>query len=93
MTEQEVDKMCHSMEIEEISKLRKHLDWYISKWFGFDPRAREARTAEWIVEASKRLEGKVEPCCECGNPYPAVDLHFGHQIYCSECRKIWGRDD
>jgi len=32
------------------------------------------------------MQGKTEPCCECGNEYPRADLLAGH-IYCKRCRR------
>src|SRR5262245_40196654 len=32
------------------------------------------------------LDGKVEPCCECGNDYPRADLVVRGDIYCPKCR-------
>lgn len=50
---------------------------------GLEHRAREAaRQAVHVVNS----RGKVEPCCECGEDYPAEELALG-QIYCSKCRE------
>ncbi len=40
------------------------------------------------VEPAKgeALEGKTEPCCECGEDYPRADLVGGGHIYCPKCR-------
>lgn len=76
----------HDMSIEEIGQLRRSCDDYLSMWFGFSEEARSKRTPEWVEAAAKRLEGKTEPCCECGEDYPAADLQLGGEIYCANCR-------
>jgi len=30
----------------------------------------------------------MEPCCDCGEPYPRIDLHASGYIYCPKCRAI-----
>lgn len=76
----------HKLTIEELSQLRKDIDSYFNTWFGFTSVNRAKRTAEWIEKAKWRLEGQVEPCCECGEDYPRFDLHFNDEIYCTKCR-------
>ncbi len=83
----ELDDLCHGLSIDEIARLRDHLVWYISKWFGFDQRARVARTPEWEARAAKRLVGKTETCCECCEEYPAADLQLGGEVFCPKCRE------
>lgn len=29
---------------------------------------------------------QIIPCAECGEPYPAADLHTLGEIYCEKCR-------
>lgn len=84
---EELEEWCHRKTIQEIAKVREALDYYVTMYFGFDRRAKEARTEEWIDKASKRLEGKTEPCCECGESYPAADLHLRDHVFCEKCRK------
>jgi hypothetical protein len=91
MSDDELDALCHSMSIDEVARVAHHLDRYISKWYGFCRTAKAERTPEWVEAASKRLEGKTAPCCECGDPYPLADLRFGEgpaSIYCVVCRAM-----
>lgn len=88
MTREELTALFHTMTIDEIGNLKRAADEYMSMWFGFDRTQAAKRTPEWIEAASKRLAGQVEPCCECGEDYPRVDLHFGREIYCAKCRVI-----
>lgn len=34
------------------------------------------------------LDGKFEPCCECGEDYPRADLILDSEIFCPKCRVI-----
>lgn len=88
MTREELITILHGMTIDEIGGVKDTAAEYLSMWFGFDQKQKAKRTPEWIEAASKRLAGQVEPCCECGEDYPRVDLHFGREIYCPKCRAI-----
>lgn len=81
----------HELTIDQMVDLRKQIDNYISTWFGFSPRFKDLQTPEFIEQAKWRLEGQFEPCCDCGENYPRVDLHFGGEIYCPECRQTENR--
>ncbi len=86
-SKEEIEEWCHNHSLDEIGRVSDHLKYYITKYFGFDKRAKEARTEKWIIKASKRLEGHIEPCCECGSFYPAADLVLRDEIFCEKCRK------
>lgn len=91
MSDDELDALCHSMSIDEIADMAHRLERYISKWHGFDRTARAERTPEWVEAASRRLDGKTAPCCECGDGYPLADLYFKDgpaSIYCAVCRTL-----
>lgn len=87
MTDQEIDEFCHTLSIEEVSRHLACFQSYLQRYFGFHPVAAAQRTPEFIAGASRRLEGRTEPCCACGNQYPRADLQFRGEIYCPGCRK------
>lgn len=77
----------HKLTINEIGDLRRQCEQYMETWFGFSREGKARQTPEWIAAAIWRLEGKTEPCCKCGEDYPAADLHFGGHVYCAKCRE------
>lgn len=86
MTKEELEQFCHSRSIEELCEMRRLISEYISTWFCFDQKYKARRTPEWIEKAKWRLEGKTEPCCECGEQYPTNELHFEGHVFCKSCR-------
>jgi hypothetical protein len=77
----------NKMSIEQVTALRRLCEQHLGTWFGFSVQAKERQTPEFKAATAWRLEGKVEPCCECGENYPTVDLHFGGHVFCEKCRK------
>jgi hypothetical protein len=72
--------------VEEVAALRRACERHLETWFAFSPQGRAGRTPAFEAATRWRLDGKTEPCCNCGEPYPAADLHFGDEIYCPGCR-------
>lgn len=73
--------------VDEVSALRRLCDRHLEVWFGFSNSGREGRTPEFEAATRWRLQGRTEPCCECGDDYPRADLHFHGEIYCPKCRR------
>ena len=73
--------------IDQIAELERACRKHLETWFGFSRAGRDRQTAEFVEATKWRLEGKTEPCCECGEPYSTVDLHFGDHVFCPACRE------
>lgn len=77
----------NKLTVDQVGALQIACQRHLETWFGFSTKGKERQTAEFKAATAWRLEGKVEPCCECGEDYPTIDLHFGGHIFCEKCRK------
>lgn len=50
-----------------------------------DP-AKARKIAAELLKAAMAIE--TEPCCECGEEYPRIDLIQNRQVYCKKCRMV-----
>jgi hypothetical protein len=55
-----------------------------------DCGAYEGMTSDGLRCDPSRLDGRVEPCCECGADYPRRDLIAG-EVFCGACRAAAAR--
>jgi hypothetical protein len=76
----------NKLTVEQVGNLQRECQKHLETWFGFSKEGKERQTDEFKAATEWRLKGLMEPCCECGDPYPRADLHFHGEIYCQKCR-------
>ena len=81
----------NKMTVEQVGELRRECEKHLEIWFAFSQEGKSGRAPEFEAATSWRLDGQVEPCCECLEDYPRAELHFHGHIYCKKCRDERGK--